>query len=281
MQLRTVHNRKPALSPRQGALRPRLAERRRRRRILSAFLFALFALPLFGALAALSHYERFVIGAIEVSGVEKLSPEDMRSTAGRVLDDGLFHLFARRNIFLYPKEHISAEVRAAFPRVKDVSLSRDSLFGKTLRIRVEERQAFARWCSAECFLMDKDGFLFAHAEGLTESGYVFGGGLDESKTPVRQTFLYGHLQESLRLLSLLEKEGYAPRGLVVESEQDFSVVFVDGMTMLATFDESEDVLVRRLALALSSDALRGREMDIEYVDLRFGNKLFYKMKEKE
>lgn len=259
-------------------MRPRLAERRRRKRLTLFVLLVILGFCIFGALAALSHHSRVSIHTIEVSGVEKISPEEVRAVAARVLDDGLFHLFSQSNIFLYPKKDLDAELRSAFPRIHDISITRDAFFGQTLRIDIGERAAFAIWCSSECFLMDRGGFIFARAEGLTESGYAFGGGLDESRSPIGQTFLYGHLKESLALLSLLERAGYAPRGLTVESEQDFSVLLIDGFFILATFEEEEEKLVRRLALALSSDALRGKEADIEYVDLRFGNKLFYKMK---
>ena len=42
------------------------------------------------------------------------------------------------------------------------------------------------------------------------------------------------------------------------------------------FGEDPTILVKNLTLILDSDALRGKENLLEYIDLRFGNRMYYK-----
>lgn len=258
--------------------RLRLAERRRRARNTGVLLTLFLLIVAAGGVAALSHHSRLTIRSIAISGVERLEPAAVQRATDAVLHDGAFHILARDSMFLYPRREMEAALLREFPRIASLSIARESFLSQTLRVSVVERKSFALWCSVECFLMDDGGFIFARAEGQPARSYIFSGGLNEGRASVGQTFLYGRLNDSLRLLELLGQAGFEPRGLSVESEQDLSVPMNEGFTMLATFDEDAETLVRRLTLALASDVLRGREAEVEYVDLRFGNKLYYKMK---
>jgi len=64
----------------------------------------------------------------------------------------------------------------------------------------------------------------------------------------------------------------------VENEQDFKVSLLQRFALRASFGADADTLVRNLQDVLSSDTLRGKENKIEYVDLRFGNRVYYKNK---
>jgi hypothetical protein len=59
------------------------------------------------------------------------------------------------------------------------------------------------------------------------------------------------------------------------------VHFTDGFDLKVSFGADPATLVRNLRLVLASEALEGKEADIEYVDLRFGDRVFYKLKGKD
>jgi uncharacterized protein YgiB involved in biofilm formation len=80
------------------------------------------------------------------------------------------------------------------------------------------------------------------------------------------------------LMTLLGQAGFPATGASVQNEQDFWVPLVAGYVVKVSYGEDANTVVANLQLVLSSDALKDKQNEIEYVDLRFGNKVYYKLK---
>ncbi len=122
--------------------------------------------------------------------------------------------------------------------------------------------------------------------------YVFFGGIGTStqlsasstastttslKSPIGQTFVGAHVPGILALLQMLGQAGYTPTGATVENAQDFWVPLTQGFYIKASFGEDPENIVSNLQLVLSSDSLAGKTDQLEYVDLRFGDRVYYKL----
>lgn len=237
-----------------------------------------------------SYLPRFSIQTISVSGAQKTSPRLISDYVETVVNDGSYHLLSRSNMFLYPRAAIEKSIVGYFPRIASARVSRSLPFSTEVKIEVDERQPFALWCppaepsaqagaSGSCYQMDEGGFIFAEASGIaTTTEYIFEGGLATSSMPIGQTFVPARLPGVLALLRSLGQASFEARGAVVENDQDFSIPLVRGFTLKASFGEDAGTLIKNLELVLSSDSLKGKEDQLEYVDLRFGNKVYYKLR---
>ena len=94
-----------------------------------------------------------------------------------------------------------------------------------------------------------------------------------------------HLPGILALLQILSQTGYAATGATVQNAQDFWVPLSigqpasgQGFYIKASFGEDPNSIVNNLQLVLSSDALAGKFDQLEYVDLRFGDRVYYKLR---
>lgn len=267
----------------------------RRRRLRSALFFAFVCIVgVVGyGIHVLSQLPSLSISDIEVSGVEKIAPEEVASSINAHLDQGGFHYISRRNIFAYPKEEIEARIVAEFPRVRFASVSRPSLLSRTLHVAIGERHAYALWCTEEsaevqksCFALDDAGFIFAPSATTThgefETSHVFSGGVPVDGGAIGKSFAAGQFPSLLALLRILQQEtNVVPSRIAVLPEQDFTVDLEQGFFIKASFGQDPEMLARNLELVLSSEALRERIQDVEYIDLRFGNRVYYKLKGEE
>jgi cell division septal protein FtsQ len=181
-------------------------------------------------------------------------------------------------------------VKEYFSRVADVKVSRESLFATSVTVLVEERTSFARWCEANtealasCYAMDGTGFVFAPIASTSpgfQTPYVFEGALSATSAPVGQQYLPSTFSALLALLERLGQAGYSPEHIVVEGAQDFSIHLARNFALRASFGMDIGSLIRNFELILSSEALRDREGELEYIDLRFGNRVYYKLKGSE
>jgi hypothetical protein len=255
----------------------RLRSRRRRQRIIALCICLISGIGLVGGLGAVSHLEVFAVDSVSVNGAEKLPTESLVTAAKlRIRDEG-FNLFSRENIFLYPKRDIEETLANDFPRIKEVSVARASMLAQAVILTVEERKAFALWClDATCYSVDAAGFIFAPAGDTPETKYIFRGGIVPNSEVVGQYFLRGRIADTVALMRALETGGYKPQGITVDSEKDFSVQLEGGPNLLATFEMSRETLLKNLETALEAEKLRNRLSELQYIDLRFGNRVYYK-----
>lgn len=234
-----------------------------------------------GGLGFVSHMEWLAIKDISVSGAEQLSANALTAAVQSGLADNRWWVFAKQNIFIYPGSEIKERLSSEFPRIKDVELKRPSLLAQAVVVTVEERKPYATWCGEEgCFFLDENGFIFAESSGTQtpSSSYVFRRGLLPETGIIGQTFLRGRLADIVHFLELLKAVGYRPQGISVENENDFSVPLADAFTLRVLFDADGEETIHDLKLALEADSVRDSVAELEYVDMRFGNRVYYKFR---
>ncbi|MHB1086631.1 MAG: cell division protein FtsQ/DivIB [Minisyncoccota bacterium] len=264
---------------------PLRTKRRRARALVAALAFVATAVLAYGV-HLISYAPPLSIQKIEVTGVKKIEPTIISSYVDSLLNDGSFHYLSRRNIFLYPKNVIEQGIIASFPRVKSARAYRPSAIGQNLVIAITEREPFALWCAAEddCYALDEEGFVFTTAATTTHgdfaTAYTFTGDIEGA--PIGQKLIPGQLPSVLALLRIFQQEtNLVPTRVDILPEQDFWVTVGQDFYVKASFGQEPETLARNLELVLSSEALRERIAEIEYVDLRFGNRVYYKMKGEE
>lgn len=277
--------------PRRSSSRPpesRPAPLRVRRRRARLAVVALVVVAC-GAVAYGVHYVSYLprlnVGLINVIGAEALDASLVQSYVESQLHDGTNRFLSRGNIFLYPKAAIEKGITASFPRVKAAALSREG-FSQTLNVQIQERKALAKWCAAadDCYAMDESGYVFAKESASSTTvfsePYTFTGEMAEQ--PIGQTFIPGHMPGLLVLLRTIQQQaGFLPAGITVEDAQDITIHFAQGFDLKASFGQDAAALARNLQLVLSSQALQGKQDLLEYIDLRFGNRVYYKLKGEE
>ncbi len=235
----------------------------------------------------LSYHPQLTIQTITVEGAERMPPEIVRSYVNELLDSERFHFLARRNIVLYPKSGIAHSIAANFPRIKSATLALRRPLSTELVVQIEERKPFSKWCAepvegaATCYWMDDGGFIYAEAadgeRGANE--YVFSRGIEQADAaPIGSVFAPTHVPGLVAMLRYLEQADFRPAMVSIENDQDFFVHLSEGFFIKASYGQDAGQLVRNLNLILASDALRGKEANLEYIDLRFGNRVYFKMK---
>ena len=277
---------------------PLRARRRRTRALIAAGILVLCGAVVY-AVSWISYLPQFNISGISVVGASGMKVEPIERLVEVVLDDGAYRILSRRNIFLYPQAELEQAV-TSLPPVKSVRVTRPSLFATDVVVMIEEREAFARWClpaqagtgmqGGDCYLMDAGGFIYAPmgwaGAATSSTQYIFAGGLpprEENATstyPIGQSFVRAHLPGLLSLLTYLGQAGFTPLGAEVIG-QDILIQLQEGFLVKASFGADAGTLAKNLELVLSSDVLKGKTEALEYVDLRFGNRVYYKLKGQE
>ncbi len=267
------------------------AKRRKQRYIVAAIVF-FTALLVFSGLVWLSRAAFLRITSIQVSGEQTVSAASVTEFVQSKISGYKLFVFAKDNIFLYPQSQIQRELPLAMPVVASVRVHAVNFH--TIGVDIVERQPKALWCgnsraasSSECLLLDQSGVAYGPANNgfviadQPDSGYKrYFGALISSSTPPQYltpdafTSL-GALVDAIAQNQLQD----AVESVYVDSSSDVHMGFASGFELLFALSADGGDVYSRFQLALQSDAFAGHTIaDFRYLDLRFGDRLYYKLK---
>lgn len=253
------------------------ARRRRRRYLVGAFVAGALAVVVGGA-AALSHAPFLRISNVEVRGVHTVATTTVEGSVRERLFGSYLYIFAKDNIFIYPNKEIAKALAAAYPVFKVVEVHAEDF--RTIIATIVEREPSGLWCGDICYYMDEDGVVYASAPQGSEELYVqYRGGAQEGALPVH--FLNPEQFRSLAALvaALSASQSGNPLAYVaVDTEGDARARFGDGFVLIFSLRHAGGDVFERFMLALKAEPFTARPLrEFEYLDLRFGDKLYYKL----
>ncbi|MDD5032542.1 MAG: FtsQ-type POTRA domain-containing protein [Candidatus Pacebacteria bacterium] len=264
-----------------------LASRKRAKRKKLFLRLALLSFSAFSIIFAAAFFffraEKFRITEIKISGLENISEEEIRKEAESFLSANILKVFPANNFFLFSEKKTQDKFLAKFTRAVSVSVEKD--YPSSLSINIEERSPVALFCEAggkECFFADNTGYIFEKAPFFSAGVFL--------------KFFDERTAENLSVgKTLLEREefekmiGFARRisnsvfpiceihfvkdgvcefwdedgvKIIINEKDDFNLIFANLETAFSEIFEKEKKTAK----------------DAEYIDLRFGNKVFFKWK---
>ena len=278
------------------------ARRRRRALVLSLLLVALLAVIGGGLLWALRQ-SALRVSSVLVAGEKTVASSTIEAEVRESLTGNYFWFMPKDSILLYPRRYIERNLQERHPTFRSVIVHAESL--SSISVAVEERFPTALWClpavpahlSAQagagqaggsskdmptpCIFLDDEGVAYALAPEFSGSAYVrYFGALPQDGELLPAQFIS---KESFRSLSafvaaLGEKTG-GVESVAVEENGDVQAFYKDGFVLKFSLKDDTGVVFQHFTLGLASEAFQGRQLsDFQYLDLRFGDKLYYKLR---
>lgn len=268
--------------------RKRVDIERRKRTIIGASILLGIAVIIISS-SYVSALDGVTINVVEVEGVEVIDEIEIQEAVEEVIKGRYLGLYARSNALIYPKKRVLHTLIEEFPRIKDISVELDSI--DVLHITITERDPYALWCGdehvpekppedEECRFMDEEGVVYAEAPSF--SGDVF---LRLYGPREKDQFLgVSDYSRVANLIEYLREKDVEPIVFYIRSGKSAEIEVTDpnGSESILYVDIERDPkeTVRNL-LTLYSELTTGLNKSIpqlEYVDLRFGNRVFYKFR---
>lgn len=263
--------------------------KRKKRKILvkRVSIYTLLFLIIFIGLSFLSKWEKTNIKSVTIVGnkvtdsylVEKLVKEQI---AGYYL-----WFFPKANFLIYPKGKIKDKLTSEFKIFKEVSISLKGI--KTLEIKVLEREGKYTWCGnsftdspEKCYFMDENGYIFDVAPYFSGDVYLkfFG------KGELGVNFSPDIFSKLISFRDNIEKLEIKTSSLSVKDDGDIELYLANSSqnTPKIIFKTNSDFekILGNLQAILATEPLQSdfkkKYSSLEYIDLRFGNKVYYRFK---
>lgn len=249
------------------------------------------------SLVWLMQHESMQIHSVEVFGATAISEEEVVAKVDEKLAGTYLSIIPRQNILFYPKADITAAVSQAFPRAKDITVSRRGL--GDIEISFTERKPAALWCGdivpylergndtvssynediGMCYFIDETGFIFSAAPRFTGSPLPrYFGSLKKGEVSGQQFLEPSEFTLLQQFQSLLTEKQYQLGGLLVLDEETLEVYLLNGPRLVVLRYADYAAVLENLDSILRSPQFSDPSYfrNLEYIDLRFGSKVYIK-----
>lgn len=250
--------------------------------LISLTVFILIA----GGLVFILRMESIQIRENNIQGASIIDKNEIVEVINNSLSGNYFWVIPKSNTFLYSVTKLNNILIERFPGISTLDVGRDGL--RKISVKIEERRPETLWCNdvveggiPECYFVDSTGKVFARAPFFSGNVYfIFRGTLgkedplgaqifDSQDFPIFQSFVK---QISGKLnLSIV--------GVEIKSDEDFDLILSSGARILLNKNISYENLYNNIDSVIKSQQISSSSIDtIEYVDMRFGNKVYFKSK---
>lgn len=254
---------------------------KRRKRLVRFFIFYIGAgIILATSLVFLLRIEWFKIKSIEVAGNSVEASQNISDITKERLAGNYLYFIPKSNFLLYPRRTLRESLLYSFKRFEAVDVSYEG--DNTLFVDVKERKPLWLWCeNQDCYFMDKSGYVFAKAPNFSGNVYLrASGGLDvQNGEVIGSVFADNWNFEELKgFVESIKVKGFVPVKVAITPENDAELVLKNGEVIKLSPTKSLSAAHADFENALAS-GLISSEIPLQYIDLRFDNKIFYKVME--
>jgi cell division septal protein FtsQ len=255
-------------------------EKKKRVYYIKLTAFVILVLVLIVGSIVLIRHPVLNITNIEVGETEFADRELILTSTEDALGKNLFFFLPKSNFLLLPRFEIEQEIKKTNPSISGVSFDLKGL--NKLNIEIEEYKPKVLWCKGEggCLFVNEGGraFMeepFLHSfDGLLKFNNV-DPGVEVGWDVIDRVFLNKILnfRESVKELDLEIKTVSSP---------DKDVYYLNtqnGFEILVSQTDNLEESFENLKVIFEKNAIGAEDLNIiDYIDLRFGNKVFYKLK---
>ncbi len=275
---------------------PDYLEKKKKRLIQHVSFWCVVLVILIAGFAGLTHWSKVSIDMVQVTGTVILSPDQIKQSVSQYISGNYIYVLSKKNALLYPRKGLTIFLQQQFPRIQTVSVSLVNYH--TIGVTVTERQPSALWCNLspeqiasstdptiapQCYFLDKTGFVFSQAPDFSGDAYFKYYGLVPFESAIGSSYLsssdtFGQLSQFVEAVKALN---ITPLYIVATTQDDFEMylygggyIIFDAKSPLAETASNLQKLLQTANLVPEKDG----ELLVDYIDLRYGNKVYYKVR---
>jgi hypothetical protein len=217
------------------------------------------------------------ITQVEVVGGFTIPHTEVEDTVREQLVGTYLKLVPRSFRATYPKDEIIAHILNT-PRMKNVHV--EIIDTQKIVVVFEEYRPSALWCenyeSSRCLFLDELGFAFSEAPELSGGAFVRYVDLESTPEKKQQAFESDFVRESQTFAEMLAEE-LDLYVTYIEKVDELDVLYTvsgGGVLKVSQMMSTEDSFKNLESILGSEDFIHLQNGAFQYIDLRFGDKIF-------
>lgn len=242
------------------------------------FLFSLFLIFLFFLNYFFLFSYFFQIKEFKILGAEKIKEEDLENFLEKKIKKEIL-IFNTKSIFLINLKDFKEEMLNIFPQIEEVSFKRK--FPDIIEVIIKERKPIAFYHQKdEYFLIDRFGIIFEKINIEENSNFFTIEKENQKESKLGEMVISPEtIKKILEIEEGLKKLNLECKLFKIPSEERINAQTNKGFEIYFTLSEKISVQLFYLQVLLKEKISEEKIEDLEYIDLRFGNRIFFKYKD--
>lgn len=251
----------------------------KKKRNFKVSLWAVFWAVVLIGVAFWFYYLFFVL---EIAKINKVIVEFKEDSAAKAeLLKNKYLAKVKNNIFLAFFGQADNSFFSDFTEFSGGSIKVD-IFKKEVNLKPQLRLEEAIWCNQnydQCFSIDRDGIVTRQVNFTQGANILLIESSDAQLPPIKTKFKESDLYFYIKNFNtLLNKNGFIASKYQIINLTDFNVFLTDGFFLKVSSEIAfEDSFSYFFTLYKNLDL--NQKKNLEYIDIRIGNRVFYKLKE--
>jgi cell division septal protein FtsQ len=253
------------------------------------FVLAALIIAVAGLAYAFLFSGQFTITDITIAGATAGVERDVRAYIHTALEERRFFVVQQNKTILFPADRLQEGLLDAFADIEAAAVTTE--LPHALIVDVRERTSEGIWCAYQnvpvggvpsCFFYDHEGVVYEEAPNAAR-GFLITVVRDETVSSASRgdVVLDERTLSSVReLVAALDTFYERPRSITLKENGELRAGFSEGWEAYLSPSMSIAEQAEALGLVLEQD-IGTRSGELEYVDVRLGNKVFYKFKQSE
>jgi hypothetical protein len=253
----------------------RIAKRRKTKKLIKTSLGFLILIGFFVGSFYLLKADFLQVKSFEISGAETISTESIKSFASNFISGTKIFFVPKSNIVFLNKNNLSSALLSQFKKIESIKASRN-FFNGSVNLFVIERKGEFLWCAEDgvCYSMTRSGLVF-ESSVASDGKIIFRGILGGD--PIMKNYTSPEkMRHYINFIDILGSSGFSVSSINIKysdkaiAETNIGdIYFSPNETDLNTVAENVILLVKEIKSKNPSSTF-------QYIDARFGNKIFYK-----
>ncbi|MEI7513625.1 MAG: hypothetical protein WCJ74_03340 [bacterium] len=230
--------------------------------------------------------EAIQIRDINIEGTNIIDKKEIKEFVDASLSGNYLWVIPKSNTFLYSVKDLNNALVKKFPGIFSLNVGREGF--KKVYIKIVERKPQALWCKnvedenpPDCYFVDTSGVVFAKAPFFSGNVYfVYKGDLGKEDPLGAQIFTAQDFSEFEAFVTQVGKKlNISIVGVELKDQGDFDFLLSSGARIMLNKNISYDDMFNNMDAVLKSKEFSSSTINsLDYMDMRFGNKVYYKAK---
>lgn len=229
----------------------------------------------------LSRLSYIQIKEVKITGNIFVDTQEIQDKTNTILQSKIFWIIPKSNIFIFSKKELETQLTQN-PAITFVKIRKN--YFDTLSIEIKEQEKEMIYCSSfeknECFYVNKVGFIYAPVTDfiIPEQEIIIYS--EQGIKKVQDTVLDGKTYNDIvSFVKNTSKQEIKIKEVYIKSDGVVEFVTRDNVRIIGSiFDDFKKDFANLIALFEKQVLTKDTFLQIDYIDLRFGNKVFYKNK---
>lgn len=222
---------------------------------------------------------------IDIVGTQALDNAQIKQRVSSMLEGKYLGIVPKNNYMFISQKRVQTVLTGEFKRIRKMTLIKK--FPDSVTIEIDERRALLVWCSGEnCYLIDENGTAYGEADfstpELTQNNLLRITDTSSRGVSLGENILEQSYEKyALEIKDALVKAGFEIGGEYLTPSRmagEIRVKTTQGFDLYFSTHFPLESAIETLLVIFNKEIPDEKKSEIEYIDLRNENKIFYKFK---